>query len=94
MIYVLKEESGTWDSYHWWIAGLFTKKEDAEIHQLTLLTKATEIKLACPEYPGEDATEEQEDLYWNYHAKHGTYIDSYKVSIMEIPENQLLKQDY
>ena len=71
-VYVVKADTGSWDSYDWWIHGIFTDKEIAQAECDKLNTEMEKRKaFPCPievdEDQIDDLTEEEFDIYHKWY---------------------------
>lgn len=94
VIYVVECSSGSWDSFHWWIGGIFNKREDAEACICELNAYAKKIKDDCPVKGNpSDMSEEDEHKYFTYYhnSGHDNYMEWREAKVKEYPINKSCK---
>jgi hypothetical protein len=67
-VYLVECSSGSWDSYHWWVGGIFEKQEDADKYAQSLNDENKRLKeVECSiKTPFEDMTDEEETEYYRW----------------------------
>lgn len=88
-IYVVECSSGSYDSYHWWIGGIFNEQKDAEVLKDQLNVEAKRIKDECPVKGNTDEmSEEEEDRYWEHFVSNQELMEWNEAKVREYPTNK------
>jgi len=88
-VYVVACSSGSWDSFHWWIGGIFNEPKDAEELKDKLNAEAKRIKDECPVKGNkDDMSEEDEDKYWTYFSSKENAMEWNDATVKEYPVNK------
>ena len=88
-VYVVECSSGSWDSFHWWIGGIFNEAKDAEELKDKLNAEAKRIKDECPVKGNtDDMSEEDEDKYWTYFSTNENAMEWNDAKVKEYPVNK------
>lgn len=86
-IYVVSCSSGSYDSFQWWIGGIFDDLKMAEDVRDSLNQLAKTVQNACPIKYHEDMTDEDDDKYWLYFAKNQLMMEWSDAEVKEYPLN-------
>ncbi len=89
-VYLVECSSGIWDSYHWWVGGIFEKQEDAEKYAQKLNDENKRLKeLECPiKTPVEDMTDEEETEYYRWWNGNNDAMEWNGAKVKQYPVNK------
>ena len=91
-VYIVECHSGDFDSYTTWIAGVYTTNEAASELSNRLNTEAKVIKDNCPVKYSDDLSDEDDEIYWNYHVKYQKAMEFGEAEVREIILNKEIKK--
>ncbi len=95
-VYVIEVSSGSFDSYSWWIGGICDDIELANQIALELNENAERVRKECPVQVNDDCedemTDEQEKLYWRYHAQYNNEMEWNGAVVKEYSLNQTIRK--
>ena len=93
-VYIVKCDSGRWDSYREWVAGIFDDQELANQCVSNLITTANGVKEKSPIYPEyEDYVDDMEtyhilyDMYYDYFWKNEDQMEFNNAVVCEYDLN-------
>lgn len=91
-VYIVECSSGSWDSYHWWIGGIYNDVKDAEELKDRLNAEAARVKEEFSiKYNEDDMNEEDTIKYWEYYEKHEEMLEWNCAKVKEYPLNRLCR---
>jgi len=90
-VYLVECSAGCWDSYHWWVGGIFENQEDADnyAHALNIENQRL-LEVECPfKEPVEDMdlTEEEDDKYYRWWNDHNDAVEWNGAKVKQYPIN-------
>jgi len=88
-IYVVECSSGSYDSFHWWIGGIFTNKEDAEQAKDTLNEAAKKVRDEAPKKTSR-STGTGSNKWWKYKIKHPNEMEWSEAKVKEYPLGEMI----
>jgi hypothetical protein len=91
VVYLVECSAGSWDSYHWWVGGIFENQEDADKYVQALNAENKRlVEEECP-FKGQiedmNLTDEEDEIYYRWYSKHSDAMEWNGAKVKQYPLN-------